>query len=85
MGKAVAIGLDDLDTSPRTASRQRGAIRPPAPSAELVPMQFRMTVDFATEFRVEAARRRMKYNELLKAAFQHYIKASPMPDERGGP
>jgi hypothetical protein len=42
-------------------------------------MQFRMSVDFATEFRVEAARRRMKYNELLKAAFQHYIKTSPAP------
>ena len=80
MGKAVAIGADDLNTSPRTVSRQRGAVRPiPVPSAELVPMQFRMTVDFATEFRVEAARRRMKYNELLKAAFQHYIKTSPVP------
>ena len=79
MGKAVAIGADDLDTS-RRASRQRGAIWPVSvPSAELVPMQFRMPVDFATEFRVEAARRRMKYNELLKAAFQHYIKTSPMP------
>ena len=80
MGRAVAIGADDLDTSRRTASRQRGAVRPASvPSAELVPMQFRMTVDFATEFRVEAARRRMKYNELLKAAFQHYIKTSPVP------
>ena len=78
MGKAVAIGADDLDTA-RTASRQRGAARRivPVPSAELVPMQFRMPADFATEFRVEAARRRMKYNELLKAAFQHYIKTSP--------
>jgi hypothetical protein len=78
MAKAVAIGADDLDTSRRTASRQRGATTPsPVPSAELVPMQFRMPLDFATEFRVEAARRRMKYNELLKAAFHHYIQNVP--------
>jgi hypothetical protein len=76
MGKAVAIGANDLNTSRRTVSRQRGATAP-IPSAELVPMQFRMSVDFATEFRVEAARRRMKYNELLKAAFQHYIQSVP--------
>jgi hypothetical protein len=43
----------------------------------LIPMQFKMDPEFATEFRVEAAKRRMKYNELLKAAFKHYVQAVP--------
>jgi hypothetical protein len=47
------------------------------PSTDLIPMQFKMDPEFATEFRVEAAKRRMKYNELLKAAFKHYVQAVP--------
>jgi len=77
MGKAVSLHADDVDTSRRTAT-QRGAERPHrVPSAALIPMQFRMDPEFATEFRVEAAKRRMKYNELLKAAFKHYVEAVP--------
>ena len=78
MGKAVSLRADDVDTSRRTATGQRGAERPHrVPSAALIPMQFRMDPEFATEFRVEAAKRRMKYNELLKAAFKHYVEAVP--------
>ncbi len=78
MGKAVSLRADDVDTSRRTATTQRGT-EPLSrvPSAALIPMQFRMDPDFATEFRVEAAKRRMKYNELLKAAFKHYVQAVP--------
>jgi hypothetical protein len=77
MGKAVSLRADDVDTSRRTATGQRGAERSRrVPSAELIPMQFRMDAEFATEFRVEAAKRRMKYNELLKAAFKHYVEAA---------
>jgi hypothetical protein len=78
MGKAVSLRADDVDTSRRTVTSQRGAERPHrVPSAELIPMQFKMDPDFATEFRIEAAKRRMKYNELLKAAFKHYVEAVP--------
>jgi hypothetical protein len=77
MGKAVSLRADDVDTSRRTATIQRGAGRSRVPSAELIPMQFKMDPEFATEFRVEAAKRRMKYNELLKAAFKHYVAAVP--------
>jgi hypothetical protein len=74
MAKTVSLRADDVDTSRRTATSQRGA-EPPSrvPSADLIPMQFRMDPTFATEFRVEAAKRGMKYNELLKAAFKHYV------------
>jgi hypothetical protein len=74
MAKAVALTSDDLVTAPirrpQTATRQRGVV----PSAELVPMQFRMPPDFADAFRMEAVKRRMKYNELLQTCFQQFMK-----------
>ena len=74
MAKAVALTSDDLVTlpthRPQAATRQRGAV----PSAELVPMQFRMPPDFADAFRLEAVKRRMKYNELLQACFAEFMK-----------
>jgi hypothetical protein len=73
MAKPVAVSADDLAPTKerqRTAMRQRGVV----PSDELVPMQFRMPPDFAQAFRMEAVKRSMKYNELLKACFQHFIK-----------
>jgi hypothetical protein len=76
MAKPVAVTSDDLMTSPirrpQAATRQRGAV----PSAELVPMQFRMPPDFADAFRLEAVKRRMKYNELLQACFQHFMQSN---------
>ena len=74
MAKAVSLTGDDLTptkTRQETASRQRGVV----PSAELIPMQFRMPPDFAIAFRTEAAKRGMKYNELLQECFQQFIKA----------
>jgi hypothetical protein len=74
MAKAVALTSDDLAparTRQQTAARQRGVV----PSSELVPMQFRMPPDFAIAFRTEAAKRDMKYNELLQACFTAFMKA----------
>jgi hypothetical protein len=75
MAKAVSLTADDLTpvkTRQQTAARQRGVV----PSAELVPMQFRMPPDFAIAFRTEAARRDMKYNELLQECFAAFMKAA---------
>ncbi len=74
MAKGVAVTADDLipaRTRNETATRQRGV----TPSAELIPMQFRMPPDFAQAFRMEAVKRGMKYNELLQACFQQFIKS----------
>lgn len=75
MAKTQALDGNDLaPAKPRTqsASRQRGVI----PSAELVPMQFKMPPDFVRAFKVQAASRDMKLNELLKACFNTFIKES---------
>lgn len=59
MAKAVAVTADDLAPTKarqQTAMRQRGIV----PSAELIPMQFRMSPDFALSFRTEAVKRGMK-------------------------
>lgn len=73
MAKAVSVTSDDLkpvSSRPQASTRQRGAI----PSSELVPMQFKMPPEFATAFRVEAAKRGLKYNALLQAAFDALLK-----------
>jgi hypothetical protein len=73
MAKGVAVTADDLipaKTRQQAASRQRGVV----PSAELIPMQFRMSPEFAQAFRMEAVKRGMKYNELLIACFQQFTK-----------
>ncbi len=73
MAKAVSLTPDDLmpvKTRTQTAARQRGVV----PSAELVPMQFRMPPDFAIAFRTQAAKQGMKYNELLQSCFAAFMK-----------
>lgn len=73
MAKGVAVTADDLipaKTRQDAATRQRGVTA----SAELIPMQFRMPPEFAQAFRMEAVKRGMKYNELLNACFQQFIK-----------
>jgi hypothetical protein len=73
MAKPVALTSDDLAPAKvrqQTAARQRGVV----PSSELVPMQFRMPPGFAIAFRTEAAKRAMKYNELLQACFTAFMK-----------
>lgn len=75
MAKTQALDGSDLaPAKPRTtaATRQRGVV----PSASLVPMQFKMSPDFVKAFKVQAATRGMKLNQLLKACFNAFMKAS---------
>jgi hypothetical protein len=75
MAKTQALDGNDLaPAKPRTqsATRQRGVI----PSADLIPMQFKMPPDFVKAFKIEAATNGMKLNELLKACFDAFMKAS---------
>jgi hypothetical protein len=51
---------------------RRGAV----PSAELVPMQFRMHPAFVKAFKQAALDRDMKLNELLQTIFDAFIKTS---------
>jgi hypothetical protein len=55
-----------------TRQRQRGVV----PSAELVPMQFRMPPDFVKAFKQAALDRDMKLNELLQTIFNDFMKAA---------
>jgi hypothetical protein len=71
MPKAVSITADDLTparTKPKAAARQRGEV----PSADLVPIQFRMPPDFVRQFKQAALDDNMKLNELLKVIFHEY-------------
>lgn len=75
MAKTQALDGNDLaPAKPRTqsATRQRGVV----PSADLIPMQFKMPPDFVKAFKVQAATNGMKLNELLKACFDAFMKAS---------
>jgi hypothetical protein len=74
---AKAQALDGADLVPAkvrslSAARQRGVV----PSAELVPMQFKMPPDFVRAFKQRALDRGMKMNELLNAIFHESNKAS---------
>ena len=71
MPKAVAITAEDLkspSSKPKKESGQRGGIR----SADLVPLQFRMSPEFVREFKQAALDANMKLNELLKVCFAEY-------------
>ena len=59
---------------PRAQSvmRQRGVV----PSAELVPLQFRMPPEFVRAFKQAALDRDMKLNELLNEVFLEFMKKS---------
>jgi len=73
MAKAVALSAADLAPSkPRLQSvmRQRGVV----PSAEFVPLQFRMTPEFVRAFKQAALDRDMKLNELLNEIFNEFMK-----------
>ncbi len=75
MAKAVALSAADLvPGKPRTQSvmRQRGVV----PSAELVPLQFRMPPEFVRAFKQAALDRDMKLNELLHEVFIEFMKKS---------
>jgi hypothetical protein len=72
MAKTVALSNADLAVASKGkgASRQRGE----PPSAELIPMQFRMSAEFVRQFKQAALDRGMKLNELLNDVFQQYMK-----------
>jgi hypothetical protein len=73
MAKTLSLDSNDLApvrTRPLSASRQRGVV----PSAELVPMQFRMRPDFVKAFKQAALDRNMKLNELLNTCFDVFMK-----------
>ena len=73
MAKAVALSAADLvPGKPRTQSvmRQRGVV----PSAELVPLQFRMTPEFVRAFKQAALARDLKLNELFIEIFNEFMK-----------
>ena len=73
MAKTVALSAADLaPTKPngQSAARQRGVV----PSAELVPMQFRMPPEFVKAFKQAALDRDLKLNELLNVCFAEFIK-----------
>lgn len=73
MAKTLALSSDDLTPAklrPQSATRQRGVV----PSAELVPLQFRMPPDFVRAFKQAALDRDLKLNEFLKVCFQEFMK-----------
>ncbi len=75
MAKTQALDSGDLSPAkvrPLSATRQRGVV----PSAELVPMQFRMPPDFVKAFKQAALDRDMKLNELLHTVFDAFMKTS---------
>jgi hypothetical protein len=73
MAKTLALDSADLipaKTRPASATRQRGVV----PSAELVPLQFKMSQEFVRAFKIQAASHDMKLNELLKSCFDAFMK-----------
>jgi hypothetical protein len=78
MAKSEAFSADDLIPSSarkQTAMRQRGVV----PSAELVPLQFKMPPDFVRAFKQEALNRGEKLNEFQNTLFQHFMKTGKKP------
>jgi hypothetical protein len=75
MAKPIALSANDAASTKmrqKTTTAQRGAV----PSAELIPMQFRMPPDFAMAFRSEAVKRDLKYNEMLQECFAAFMKTA---------
>jgi hypothetical protein len=78
MAKTLALSGDDLTPAklrPQSATRQRGVL----PSAELVPLQFRMPPDFVRAFKQAALDRGLKLNEFMKVCFQEFMKKDAGP------
>jgi len=73
MAKTQALDGGDLvpaKVRALSATRQRGVV----PSAELVPMQFKMPPEFVRAFKQAALDRNMKLNELLNTVFTDFMK-----------
>jgi hypothetical protein len=74
MAKIQTLDGDDLRAAqvrPKSATRQRGVV----PSAELVPLQFKMPPEFIWAFKRGAVDNHMKLNEFLKACFDAFMKS----------
>lgn len=72
MAKTQALQSDDLLVTPpqnRSATSQRGT----TPSAERIPMQFRMPPEFVRAFKQEALNNGMKLNEFMKTCFDVFM------------
>ena len=74
MAKTQALDSGDLaPVKSRPLGRlQRGVV----PSAELVPMQFRMPPAFVRAFKQAALDRDLKLNELLQVVFDDFMKTA---------
>lgn len=73
MAKTVALSAADLSPSKphsQSIARQRGEV----PSADLIPLQFRMPPEFVRAFKQAALDRDLKLNELLNECFHDFIK-----------
>jgi hypothetical protein len=68
--KLVGNDLSPVRDAPASASRQRGAV----PSADLVPMQFRMPPEFVKRFKQAALDRNLKLNDLFELCFNDFMK-----------
>jgi hypothetical protein len=75
MAKTQALDSSDLlpaKLRPQSATSQRGVY----PSADLVPLQFKMPPEFVRAFKIQAASHDMKLNELLKTCFDAFMKVN---------
>jgi hypothetical protein len=78
MAKVQSLDSKDLmvpTSQNRSATPQRGAVAS-VPSAELIPLQFRMPPDFVRAFKQEALNQDMKLNEFLKTCFDEFMKTA---------
>ena len=76
---AKAVSLSGADLAPKkpvsqSATEQRGNEVAPEPKEELIPLQFKMPRSWVREFKLTAADKEMKLNELLKECFTEYMK-----------
>ncbi len=85
MAKTQSLDGNDLKPAKpqnQSATHQRGEEpkekekATKVPSADLVPMQFKMPPEFVKAFKIQAATHGMKLNELLKACFDAFSKTS---------
>ncbi len=74
MTKTVDVSTVNRPVSTR---QKRSAV----PSAELVPLQFRMPPDFVKAYKQAALDRDMKLNELLEHVFDEFMKTAQLSEK----
>lgn len=73
MPKPKTLTGDELNVAPirpLAATRQRGV----TPSAQYVPLQFRLRKETVKRFKLAALHRDMKLNQMLEFIFEEYMK-----------